>query len=107
MRVSELTNGRELRTLRDGDAMNGGTPQVWDLSAPIPNIDRGKESFSELANFPEVPGGGPSVYIYMPDIDCDDRAARAHYVRSLPLYTMETQRVQLCMQQKLHDLEIA
>jgi len=25
----------------------------------------------------------------------------------LPLYTMETRRVQLCMQQKLHNLEIA
>jgi len=57
--VSELTNGKELRTLRDGDAMNGGTPQVWDLSAPVPNLDRGEESFSELANFPEVPGAGP------------------------------------------------
>jgi len=59
VRVSELTNGKELRTLRDGDAMNGGTPQVWDLSAPVPNLDRGEESFSELANFPEVPGAGP------------------------------------------------
>ena len=34
MRASELTNRRELKTFRDGVALNGGTPQVWDLSAP-------------------------------------------------------------------------
>jgi len=51
----------------------------------------------------------------MPDIEGDDRAdiegdngaARAYYVRLLPLYTMETRRVQLCTQQKLRYLEIA
>ena len=36
VRVSELTNGRELRALRDGDALNGGTLLVWDLSAAVP-----------------------------------------------------------------------
>jgi len=43
----------------------------------------------------------------MPDIDGDDGAARAHYIRSLLFYMMETRRVQLCKQQKLRDLEIA
>ena len=43
----------------------------------------------------------------MPDIEGDDRAARAYYVRLLPLYTMETRRVQLCMLQKLRYLKIA
>jgi len=37
----------------------------------------------------------------MPDIEGDNGAARAYYVRLLPLYTMETRRVQLC------NLEIA
>ena len=43
----------------------------------------------------------------MPDIEGDDGVARAHYVCSLPLYMMEIRRVQLCLQQKLRDLEIA
>jgi len=43
----------------------------------------------------------------MPDIEGDGGAARAYYVRLLPLYTMETQRVQLCTLQKLRYLEIA
>jgi len=30
----------------------------------------------------------------MPDIEGDNGAARAYYIRLLPLYTMETQRVQ-------------
>jgi len=34
MRASELTNARQLRALRDGDALNGGTPLVWGLSVP-------------------------------------------------------------------------
>ena len=42
----------------------------------------------------------------MPYIEGDDGAARAYYVRLLPLYTMETRRVQLCTQQKLRYLEI-
>ena len=42
---------------------------------------------AELANFPEVSGVGLE---YMPDIDGDDGAARAPYVRSSPLYTMKT-----------------
>ena len=43
----------------------------------------------------------------MPDIEGDDGATRACYVRLLPLYTMETRRVQLCTQQKLRYLESA
>jgi len=49
----------------------------------------------------------------MPDIEGDDGAERAYYVRLLSLYTMETRRVQLCTLQKLcylavpRDLEIA
>jgi len=43
----------------------------------------------------------------MPDIEGDDEAARAYYVRLLPLYTMETRRVQLCTLQKLRYLQIA
>ena len=34
MRASELSNERQLRALRDGDALNEGTPQVWGLSVP-------------------------------------------------------------------------
>ena len=67
--------------------------------------DRGEESFPKLANFSEVPCVG--AWVYMPDIDGDNGAARAHYIRSLPLYTMETRRVRLCMQQKLRDLDYA
>ena len=39
VRASELTTRRELRTFRDGDALNGGTPLVWDLSAPVPQTE--------------------------------------------------------------------
>jgi len=52
-------------------------------------------------------GPGAGVWVYMPDIEGDDGAARAYYVRLLPLYTMETWRVQLCTLQKLRYLEIA
>ena len=69
------------------------------------NPDGGEGSFSELANFPETPGAG--AWVDMPDIEGEDGAARAYYIRLLPLYMMETRRVQLCMQQKLHYLEIA
>ena len=53
--------------------------------------DQGEGSFSELANFPEVPDVGGRGLEYMPDVNGDDGAARAPYVCSLPLYTMETQ----------------
>ena len=95
--MSELTNRRELRALRVGETLNGGTPQLWGLSAPYP--DRGGREFSDLANFAEVPGTGIS------DADDDNGVARAPYtyVRSkLPLYTMGTGTttwVQLCMLQ--------
>jgi len=45
-----------LRALCDDDALNGGTPQAWELSAPVPRPKEG--SFPELANFPEAPGAG-------------------------------------------------
>ena len=70
----------------------------------LPYPDRGKGSFSELANFPEAPGAGG--WVYMHDIEGDDRAARAYYIRLLPLYTMEIRWVQLCTLQKLRYLEI-
>ena len=111
VRASELTNRRELRTFRDGDALNstglvslcartqtegkGVSPSWWTSQKPLVR----KGSFSELMNFPEAPGAGAQVYI--PDIESDDGAARAYYVRPLPLNTMETWRVQLCTQQKL------
>ena len=69
------------------------------------NPDGGEGSFSKLANFPEALGVG--AWVDMPDIEGEDGAARAYYIRLLPLYTMETRRVQLCMQQKLRYLEIA
>jgi len=43
----------------------------------------------------------------MPDIEGDNGAARAYYRRLLPLYTMETQWVQLRTLQKLRYLQIA
>ena len=51
--VSEMTNRRELRTFRDGDALNGGTPQVWDLSTPVPR-PRGRE-FLRVGELPRSP----------------------------------------------------
>jgi len=56
VRASELTNRRELRALCDGDTLNRGTQQVWVSLHPYP--DQGEGSFSEFANFPEVPGMG-------------------------------------------------
>ena len=53
VRASEMTNRRELRTFRDGDALNGGTPQVWDLSATVPR-PRGRE-FLRVGELPRSP----------------------------------------------------
>jgi len=64
MRASELTNTRQLRALRDGDALNGGTPQVWGRSVPT----EGKGVSSSWH------GGGLE---YKPKVDDDDRPARA------------------------------
>ena len=94
MLASELTNGRELRALRVGETLNGGTLWVWVLSATIPRLRQG--CFSDLTNFPEVPGAGVS------DADGENGVARAPYIYvcSLPLYTMGagmTTSVQLCM----------
>ena len=75
------------------------TEESWELSEMVmpwtgalhrsgisllPYPDRGEGSFSELMNFPEAPGAG--VWVYIPDIEGDDGAARAHYVRLLYLY---------------------
>ena len=62
MRVSELTYGRELRALRDCEALNGRAMHRSGFSL-CPYPDQGEGSFSELVNFPEVPGVvGLSVY---------------------------------------------
>ena len=95
--MSVLTNGRELRALQIGEALNGGTPMVWGLSALVPRL-RGRE-FLRVGELPKSPWCGGLEY--MPDVDGDDGAAGAPYVRSLPLYTMETRTttwVLLCMQ---------
>jgi len=61
VRASELTNRRELRTFRDDDVLNGGTPQVWDLSAPVPR-PRGRE-FLRVGELPRSPWcGGLSIH---------------------------------------------
>ena len=54
VRASELSNRRGLTALRDGEALNGGTPQVWGLSAPIPS-PRGRE-FLRVGELPRSPG---------------------------------------------------
>ena len=56
---------------------------------PYPH--QGEGSSPKWANFPEAPVAG--AWVHMPDIDGDNGAARAHYIRSLPVYTMETRRV--------------
>ena len=59
-RLNWLTE-RELRTFRNGDSLNGGTPQVWDLSAPIPR-PRGRE-FLRVGELPRSPWcGGLSIH---------------------------------------------
>ena len=73
MRASELTNARQLRALRDGDALNGGTPQVWGLSVPVPRL-RGRE-FLRVGKLPRCPRHVGAEY--MPELDGGDRAARA------------------------------
>jgi len=98
MRASELTNRRELRALQVGEAFE------WGHSTGL----------GSLYTHTQTKGKGVSpswqTSQNMPDIDGDDGAAGAPYIHSLPLYTMETRTttwVQLCIQQKLHDLEIA
>ena len=62
LRNLELTNRRELRTFRDGNALNVGTPQVWDLSAPVPR-PRGRE-FLRVVELPRsLWCGGLSIHV--------------------------------------------
>jgi len=73
--VSELTNGRELRAPQDGDALNGGTPRVWGLPAPVPVPRlRGRE-FLQVGKLPQ--SSWRERLEYMPDVDSDDEATRA------------------------------
>ena len=104
MRASDLTNRRELRTFRDSDALNRGTPQVWDLSAPVPR-PRGRE-FLRVGELPRSPWcGGLSIHAQHWRWR---RSCKSLLRMSLTfIYTMETRRVQLCTQQKLRYLEIA
>jgi len=62
-----------LRALQNGDALNGGTPQVSGLSVPVPRPS-GRE-FLRVGK----PSRSPwHVGLeYMPDVDGDDRTARA------------------------------
>ena len=59
MRASELTNGRELRALQVGEALNRGSPPVWGLSVPVPR-PRGIE-FLRVGKLPKVPGEGELI----------------------------------------------
>ena len=68
-----------------------------------PYPDQGEGSFSELVNFPEVPGVGRLEC--MPNVDGGDGAARAPYICSVPKYGMPND--DLGSQQELHNLEIA
>jgi len=100
--VSELTNRRELRALQDSEALNGRAMYRSGFSL-FPYPDQGEGSFSELVNFPEVPGVGGLEC--MPDVDGGDGAARAPYVRSAPKYGILSD--DLGSQLELHNLEIA
>ena len=83
-----------MRVLRDGEALNGGTPQVWGLSAPIPRPRR--REILRVGKLPRSPWRGGLEN--MPDIDDNDGAARAPYVR----VTQSQDCVTL-----VHNLEIA
>ena len=61
-----------MRALQDGDALNGGTPQVWDLFVPVLR-PRGRE-FLQVGNLPRCPRCGELEY--MPNVDGDDGAAK-------------------------------
>ena len=52
--ASELTSRRELRALRVGETLKGALHSSGVSLHPYP--DRGEGSFSDLVNFPEVPG---------------------------------------------------
>jgi len=58
---TELTNGRELRALWDGDTLNGSTPQVWDLSVPIPRPRR--RELLTVGKLPRSPWCGGLEYM--------------------------------------------
>jgi len=77
------------------------TSKVWGLSVPAP---RPRGRVGKLLRSHWCRG-----LEYMPKVDDDDGATRAPYICSSTSYTMETLTmswVQLCTQQKLHDLKI-
>ena len=59
--------------LWDGDALNRGTRQVWDLSATIPRLRR--REFLWVCKLPRSPWH--EGFEYMANADGDDGAARA------------------------------
>ena len=73
VRASELTNGRELRALQVGEALNRGSPPVWGLSVPVPRL-RGRE-FLWVGDPPRCPWHGGLDY--MTNVDGNSVAARA------------------------------
>ena len=75
-----------MRAFRVGEALNGGTPKLWDFSAPMPRLRE-----REFLRVDELPRSLKSGRLeYMPDVDGDNRAARAPYVCFSPLYMTET-----------------
>ena len=102
--MSELTNRRELRALRVGETLNGGHSTALGSLCTRTQTE-GKGVSRTWQTFQK------SLALGVSDADDDNGVARAPYtyVRSLPLYTMGTgmtTSVQLCMLQKLRDLEI-
>ena len=80
---------RELRALRDGEALNRGTPQAWGLSALV-HRPRGRE-FLWVGELLRSPWRGGLEY--MPDIDGDNKATRAPYVCYLPYTRRKVERL--------------
>jgi len=101
VRAFELTNGRELKALWDDEALNGGTLQVWGLSAPNPN--RGEGSFFKVANFPEVPSVGAWVHAQS---WWWQRSCKCSLGMLLAFVHNGNSNDNLGSQQKLHNLEI-
>jgi len=62
--------------------LNWGTPQVWDLSAPIPRL-RGRE-FLQVGEPPRSLWCGKLEY--MPNLGGVDGTAKAPYVCSSPIH---------------------
>ena len=101
--ASELTSRRELRALRVGETLKGAL-HMSGVSLHRTQTE-GKGVSMTWQTFQK------SLALGVSDTDDDNGVARAPYmyVLSLPLYTMGTGTttwVQLCMLQKLRDLEI-